>query len=65
MASRTEFDSTDLDPTGGEDPYRFGVDFVCVECDKRFSERHYDGRWDHPPGEPRCPECEEAWLEEA
>ena len=53
-------DSTELD---GDDPYGLGVDFVCVDCGKRFFERFYDGRWDHPPGEPRCPECEEIFLE--
>jgi hypothetical protein len=37
------------------------IDFECSECGETFyvAPEHYDGRWDHPPGEPVCPVCEE------
>jgi hypothetical protein len=56
-------DSTDLAP---EDPKRFGIRFTCVDCGARFemAPYEYDGRWDHPPGEPRCPSCEEEYDDE-
>ena len=51
---------------GGEGGDRGGAgsvqyEVVCAECGKKFVLRseEYDGRWDHPPGEPICPACAE------
>jgi hypothetical protein len=51
-------DSADLAP---DDPYRFGIDFVCTECQTKFwlASEDYHGQWDHPPREPICPACAE------
>ena len=46
-----------LSPDDKDDPE--GIDFQCEVCRKTFYVRDYDGRWDHPPGEPICPECAE------
>ena len=56
-------DSADLAP---DDPYRFGIRFECSVCGKRFDLKadEYDGRWDHPPREPICRECERIVEEE-
>jgi hypothetical protein len=50
-----------MDVAEAEDREANMLDFVCVRCDKTFHLHgmEYDGRWDHPPGEPVCPECED------
>jgi hypothetical protein len=49
-------DSTDL--CGDEPTY---LDFRCDQCGRTFYVPldAYDGRWDHPPGVPLCPDCME------
>ena len=55
-AEKYGFDSSDLT---GDQPCC--IHFKCVDCGQLFTipTEHYDGRWDHPPGEPRCGDCEE------
>jgi hypothetical protein len=51
-----------MDVAEAEDREANMLDFICVRCERKFylHGMDYDGRWDHPPGEPVCPECEEA-----
>jgi hypothetical protein len=50
-------DSADIAP---DDPYRFGIDFECSVCGRKFylACGDYEGQWDHPPNEPICRQCE-------
>lgn len=38
-----------------------GISFICVDCGYEFfiQPQDYRGQFDHPPSEPRCPECSE------